>query len=59
MQPDKNTKKIEQIEKVSKSQEQITQSIADVIEKSGVIDPGNPEESDPCNPAKLTHPWIC
>ena len=29
------------------------------IEKSGEIDPGNPEESDPCNPAKLTHPWIC
>ena len=33
MQPDKNTKKIEQIEKVSKSPEQITQSIADVIDK--------------------------
>jgi len=33
MQPNKNTKKIEQIEKVSKSQEQITQSIADVIDK--------------------------
>jgi len=30
-----------------------------IIEKSGVIDPGNPEESDPCNPAKLTHSWIC
>lgn len=33
MQPNKSTKKIEQIEKVSKSQEQITQSIADVIDK--------------------------
>ncbi|MCH7658708.1 MAG: transposase [Bacteroidetes bacterium] len=33
MQPDKNTKKIEQIEKLSKSQEQITQSIADVVDK--------------------------
>ena len=33
MQPNKNTKKIEQIEKISKSQEQITQSIADVIDK--------------------------
>ena len=30
-----------------------------IDEKSGEIDTGNPEESDPCNPAKLTHSWIC
>ncbi len=35
MQRDKNTKRVEQIEKISKSPEQITQSIADVIDCFG------------------------
>jgi hypothetical protein len=29
-----------------------------IIVNSGGIDPGNPEETDPGNPGKLTHPRV-